>query len=100
VVNKWDLVLDKATESKKVGAKGVDIDAEKDKMMNRYIAYLQEKIDFLPWVSVIFTSATEKKRLTEILSRAIEISAERRKRVKTGILNEFMEQLIYKHPPT
>lgn len=100
VVNKWDLVLDKATDSKKVGSKGVDIEAAKDKMMNRYIAYLQEKIEFVPWVSVIFTSATEKKRLTEILSRAIEISAERRKRVKTGILNEFMEQLIYKHPPT
>ena len=68
--------------------------------MRRYIQYLKEKIDFIPWVSVIFTSATEKKRLTEILARAIEIYDERKKRVKTGILNEFMEQLIYKHPPT
>lgn len=87
VVNKWDKVLDKP---------GVD----KAHMMDRYIAYLKEKIDFLPWVSVIFTSATEKKRLTNILDEAITISEERQKRVKTSIVNEFLEQAIYKHPPT
>lgn len=87
VVNKWDKVLDKP---------GVD----KAHMMERYITYLKEKIDFLPWVSVIFTSATEKKRLTNILDEAMKIADERKKRVKTSIFNEFLEQLIYKHPPT
>lgn len=87
VVNKWDKVLDKP---------GVD----KTHMMERYITYLKEKIDFIPWVSVIFTSATEKKRLTNILDEAITIGAEREKRVKTSIFNEFLEQAIYKHPPT
>ncbi len=87
VVNKWDKVLDKP---------GVD----KAHMMERYIAYLKEKIEFLPWVSVIFTSATEKKRLTNILDEAIKIDSERKKRVKTAIFNEFIEQLVYKHPPT
>jgi GTP-binding protein len=69
-------------------------------MMSRYIAYLQEKVDFIPWVSVIFTSAIDKKRVNEILNRAIEIKEERQKRVKTGIFNNFLEQVIYKHPPT
>lgn len=87
VVNKWDKVLAKP---------GVD----KDTMMNRYIAYLQEKIEFIPWVSVIFTSATEKKRVTEILERAIEINNERHKRVKTWIINSFIETVVYKHAPT
>lgn len=87
VVNKWDMVLDKP---------GVD----KDTMMLRYIEYLKEKIEFIPWVSVIFTSATEKKRLTEILERATEIHSERQKRVKTSIFNEFLEQATYKHAPT
>ena len=54
VVNKWDKVLAKP---------GVD----KEKMMNRYIDYLKSKIEFLPWVSVVFTSATERKRVDEIL---------------------------------
>ena len=87
VVNKWDKVLDKP---------GVN----KAHMMERYIDYLKEKIEFLPWVSVIFTSATEKKRLTNILDEALKIAAERKKRVKTSIINEFLEQAIYKHPPT
>jgi len=87
VVNKWDKVLDKP---------GVD----KEKMMNRYIDYLKSKIEFLPWVSVVFTSATERKRVDEILENAEEIKKERFKRVKTWIFNNFLEQVIYKHPPT
>ncbi|MDD2871720.1 MAG: ribosome biogenesis GTPase Der, partial [Candidatus Gracilibacteria bacterium] len=87
VVNKWDKVLAKP---------GVD----KDKMMNRYIEYLKSKIEFLPWVSVIFTSAVDRKRVDEILQSAENIKIERYKRVKTGIFNNFMEQVIYKHPPT
>jgi GTP-binding protein len=73
---------------------------DKDKMMNRYIDYLKSKIEFLPWVSVIFTSATDRKRVDEILEAAEKIKEERYKRVKTGIFNNFMEQVIYKHPPT
>lgn len=87
VINKWDQVLEKP---------GID----KDKMMNRYIDYLKSKIEFLPWVTVLFTSATERKRVDEILEAAIEIKTERYKRVKTGIFNNFLEQAIYKHPPT
>ncbi len=87
VVNKWDKVLEKPW-------------INRETMMNRYINYLKEKIEFIPWVSVIFTSATDKKRVNEILERAWEIKDERFKRVKTSIFNEFLEQVIYKHPPT
>lgn len=101
VVNKWDKVLDKAlTQTLSQREREQAAEEEKSKMMWRYIEYLKEKIDFIPWVSVIFTSATEKKRLTNILDEAIIIWSEREKRVKTSILNEFLEQAIYKHPPT
>lgn len=87
VVNKWDKVLEKP---------GID----KDSIMNRYIEYLKSKIEFLPWVSVVFTSAVKEKRLEEILENALNIKNERFKRVKTWVLNNFMEQVILKHPPT
>jgi len=45
--------------------------------------YLKNKIEFLPWVSVVFTSATERKRVDEILENAEKIKKERFKRVKT-----------------
>lgn len=87
VFNKWDKVLAKPW-------------IDKENIMDRYINYLKEKIDFLPWVSIIFTSAIWSKRLDEILKRAWEISLERSKRVKTAIFNEFIEQAVYKHPPS
>lgn len=88
VINKWDAVLNK---------QGID----KEKIMGRYLSYLSEKFDFLPWVSVIFTSAVEKKRVEEILDSAILINEERKfKRVKTSIFNWFIEQAVIKHPPT
>ncbi len=87
VVNKWDKVLNKPW-------------VNKETMMNRYINYLQEKIEFIPWVSVVFTTAIEQKRVNEILKIAKNIKQERFKRVKTSIFNNFLEQAIYKHPPT
>ncbi len=87
VVNKWDKVLDKPW-------------VDKETVMTRFLAYLQEKMDFLPWVSVIFTSAINNKRTDEIIKRAIDIKKERFKRVKTSIFNEFLEQVTYKHAPT
>lgn len=88
VINKWDAVLSK---------EGID----KEKIMGRYLSYLSDKFDFLPWVSVIFTSALEKKRVEEILDTAILINEERKnKRVKTSVFNGFIEQAVIKHPPT
>lgn len=87
VINKWDKVLQKTW-------------IDKEKIMNRYIDYLKSKIEFLPWVSVIFTSAIDWKRVDSILENAKNIKLERFKRVKTGIFNNFLEQVILKHPPT
>jgi len=88
VINKWDAVLERQN-------------IDKDKIMWKYLTYLSEKFDFLPWVSVIFTSALDKKRVEEILDTAILINEERKnKRVKTSIFNWFIEQAVIKHPPT
>lgn len=87
VLNKWDKVLEKPW-------------VDKEKMMDKYLSYLKQKMDFLPWVSVIFTTATDWKRVNEILESAIGIKAKRLKRVKTSIFNEFLEQVVHKHAPS
>jgi GTP-binding protein len=87
VVNKWDKVLTKP---------GVD----KEKMMEEYMHYLKMRFEFLSYVTPIFTSAVTGKRLEEILESAIRIKEERLKRVKTSVFNSFIEQIVYKHPPT
>lgn len=87
VINKWDKVLTKP---------GID----KDKIMDEYMGYMKMKFEFLPFVAPIFTSAVTGKRLDEILESAVKIKDERQKRVKTWVFNNFLEQIIYKHPPT
>lgn len=81
LANKWDLNEDE---------KGKDI----------YISKLQSKFPFLSWAPVIFTSAVTKKNLHQIFEQVELILNERRKRITTGKLNSFVEQLILDHAPT
>ncbi|EKD66502.1 MAG: hypothetical protein ACD_49C00038G0036 [uncultured bacterium (gcode 4)] len=87
VVNKWDKVLQKP---------GIN----KDTIQKEYMSYLKLKFDFLSYVTPVFTSAINGKRVDEILEVAAKIKDERLKRVKTWVFNNFLEQVMYKHPPT
>jgi GTPase len=81
LANKWDLNKDK---------EGKDI----------YISKLQSKFPFLSWAPVILTSAVNKKNLHQIFEQVEIILSERQKRITTGKLNNFVEQLILDHAPT
>jgi predicted GTPase len=70
VVNKWDKVL---------GKPGIN----KDTIQKEYMSYLKLKFDFLSYVTPVFTSAINGKRVDEILDVAAKIKDERLKRVKT-----------------
>lgn len=87
VFNKWDIVL------------GRD-DVANDNKMENYIKYIQRKFDFIDYAEYVFTSAIDGKRVDKILELAAFIRDERKKRVKTGIFNDFLEQVVLKHNPT
>jgi GTPase len=87
VINKWDMVLAKP---------GINIET----ILERYMHYLSKKFDFLSYAPVVFTQAIEGKRIDLILDHALAIHAERHKRVKTGIFNKFLDQIVYDHAPT
>ena len=87
VFNKWDIVL------------GRD-DVEKEGRMENYIKYIERKFDFISYSEYVFTSAIDGKRVDKILELAAFIRDERKKRVKTGIFNNFIEQVVLKHSPT
>ncbi len=69
-------------------------------IMNRYLEYIQHEFDFIAYVTPIFTSAIDGKRVDSILEVALRIRDERKKRVKTGVFNTFLEQITYQHAPT
>lgn len=87
VVNKWDKVLAKP---------GIDVNT----ILDRYMVYLSKKFDFLSYAPVVFTSAIENRRIDLVLEHALHIRKEREKRVKTWVLNKFLEQITYDHAPT
>lgn len=87
VLNKWDKVLAKP-------------DIGTDTILERYMKYLSKKFDFLSYAPVVFTSAIENRRIDLVLEHAIHIQGERKKRVKTGVFNKFLEQIAYEHAPT
>jgi GTP-binding protein len=82
IINKWDKIKFK----------------EEDPMGN-YISYLQEKMRFLSWMPVIFTSAKTGKKLSKISELLQKVSKEREKRVKIKKLNIVISKAILEKPP-
>lgn len=82
LVNKWDLV-DKETNSTK-----------------RFEEVIREKIAPFSDVPIVFTSALTKQRVFKALETAIEVYQNRKRRITTSKLNEYMLEVIEaNHPP-
>src|SRR5580658_7186089 len=81
LVNKWDLVSDKETNTAR--------DYEKE---------LKEKISPFTDVPVIFTSATEKTRIFQAMEKALEVYENRNRRITTSVLNDIMLKEIERYP--
>lgn len=81
-VNKWDLVENKQTN-----------DAKKfeDMIRERFAPF----VDF----PVIFTSAVTKQRILKVVEEAARVFENRKRKVPTARLNEYMLPLIENYPP-
>jgi GTP-binding protein len=82
VVSKWDSVEDKDAFTR---------DALAPAIANTY--------DFVPWAPLIFTSAVSGQNVTKLFDLALEIDAERHKRIATPELNVWLRQAVDAHPP-
>ena len=76
VVNKWDLV-------------------EKDhKTVKIYTENVFEQVRFAQYAPIIFTSALSGRRCVKILDEALAIAVQRRRKIKTGILNRIVKRAL------
>lgn len=82
LVNKWDLVQNKASNTPR--------DYEKA---------IKEKLAPFTDVPVIFISATEKTRIFQAMEKAIEVFENRRRRITTSYLNDVIGKEIERFPP-
>ncbi|MBU9936204.1 MAG: ribosome biogenesis GTPase Der [Ferruginibacter sp.] len=83
LVNKWDLVEDKKTNT-----------------IKEYEKELKSRLEPFSDVPVIFISVTEKQRIFKSIETALEVYESRRRKIPTAQLNEVMQKAIEAyHPP-
>ena len=81
VANKWDMV-------------------EKDTMTApSWERAVRDRIPFLRWVPIVFTSALSGQRVRRCLDLVLEVEAERRRRLETHEVNEVLRGLVERQPP-
>ncbi len=82
LVNKWDLVEGKETNTAR--------DLEKK---------IRERIQPFSDVPILFVSATEKLRIFQAVEKALQVADNRRRRISTSKLNDIMLKEILRFPP-
>jgi GTP-binding protein len=81
VVNKWDTV-------------------EKDThTMAEYTKDIRAGLRFMDYVPVLFISAKSGQRVQQTLQVALQVQAERMRRVPTADINRLLQDAIARHPP-
>lgn len=60
---------------------------------------IAQTYDFVPWAPLIFTSAVTGQNVTKIFELAQKIDEERKRRIPTSELNQWLRAVCAKHPP-
>ncbi len=83
VVNKWDLI-------------------EKDNYtIYEFEKRVRDRLNFMDWAPIIFTSALTGKRVVNILDLVDTVAEQHQRRVSTSVVNEVLEEALSWHtPPT
>ncbi len=82
VVSKWDSLEDKDAFTH-----------------DKLTPTIKRDFDFIPWAPMIVTSSVTGHNVTKIFDLVLEIDAERKRRVKTTELNNWLQKTTDRHPP-
>ncbi|MAT38475.1 MAG: ribosome biogenesis GTPase Der [Ectothiorhodospiraceae bacterium] len=80
-LNKWDLV------------------DKEDEELHKFREKIYERLPMHTYIPVISTSAETKQRIYKALETCIEVFEERKKRIETSALNDFLFELLRQTPP-
>ena len=100
-VNKFDLAIEKSRAKEDTDEREVPEvkmwNEDIEKIRNRFLNYLKQKIRFLSWAPVLFISAKTGKGIEGIFASAKGISEERVKHISTSQLNKIMPEFVHGH---
>jgi GTPase len=62
-------------------------------------ARITGEYDFVPWAPLIFTSSVTGQNVTKLFDLVLQIAGNRASRITTRALNDWLSEVIVKHPP-
>ena len=68
--------------------------------VKKYIDKIEDKLKFVNYAPVIFSSALTGQRVRKIFDTILEVEEESNKRIPTSELNRFLERALAKFPPS
>lgn len=81
VLNKWDLITDKDTNT-----------------VHEFEEYIYQSVPNMDYVPILTISALNKKRIYKVIELADRVMNERSKKIPTGELNKFLDQVLSERP--
>ncbi len=81
-VNKWDIVEDKDSYT-----------------MNKHLADVKRVFSFMDYASIVFISAKTGRRVDKLFEAAAAADAENKRRIPTGVLNDFLADAVERTEP-
>lgn len=98
-------VLKQAEEAGKgivLGVNKWDALQEKDTLTTRnYERSIYDRLQTMDYVPIVFISAITKQRIYRLMQTVLEVEAERRKRISTSKMNDFLQEALERSkPPT
>jgi GTP-binding protein len=105
VVNKWDLFEEKVRQArveevarrKKVGRS--EADSEAMTTLGEFAEWVQEKLFFLDYAPVIFTSAKSGFNLDRLLEAVRYVAAQLQQKIPTSLLNRTLHDAVERRQP-
>ena len=80
-INKWDVI------------------EKEEHTFDEYVAVLRQEAPYLAFAPIISISAKTGQRVERIVGAALEIAAERRRRIPTAALNAWLRDVTQRRPP-
>lgn len=103
VVNKWDLYAEQVKaarrEQTRKGPRQRDDSEPLPTSMADFVAWVKQRLFFLDYAPVVFTSATEGTHLGRLLEAVRFVADQLRQRVPTALLNRTLQQAIEERQP-
>ncbi|MGF1668825.1 MAG: ribosome biogenesis GTPase Der, partial [Balneolaceae bacterium] len=80
-LNKWDLVKEKETN-----------------LLKEFQKYIYTNVPMMNYIPIISISALTGQRIEKVLKTALKVISERKKKIPTPILNDYINSILKEHP--